>query len=260
MIRTLAIITGAGLVLSIACFAGAAALGGADLQRNGWTWTLESDEHGDGGHFVRGAPDAGPDTTRTVAWTGGESLEIEVPVDVTYIQGPAATVVITGPKSIADWVRVEGGRITMDDPEGRERVTFSMHNGSLRAWSDTDRVKITITAPAVKRFDLEGSSDLLIEGYDQDAMSVDISGSGEVTARGRTRALTLDISGSGEADLADLQTTDAAVDIAGSGEARVAPTGAATVTISGSGDVDLTTRPTSLRTSISGSGDVDELG
>lgn len=260
MIRNLVIITGASTVLALGSFAGAAALGGADLKRNDWTWTLESSDRDGSGRFVKGQGDLGPDTTRTVAWTGGEVMEIEVPVDLTYVQGPAATVVITGPKEIADWVRVDGGRITMDDDDRRERVTFSMRNGGIQAWSDTERVKITVTAPSVRRFDLEGSSDLTITDYDQDRLTLDISGSGEVTARGRVGALDLDISGSGEADLAGLQTGDAEVDISGSGEATVAPTGATVIDISGSGDVDLTTRPASLRTNISGSGDVDELG
>jgi hypothetical protein len=40
MIRTLLIITGAGLVLCIAALSGAAVLGGNDLARHGWEWTV----------------------------------------------------------------------------------------------------------------------------------------------------------------------------------------------------------------------------
>lgn len=260
MIRPLLIIAGAGLVLATASLGGAFALGGRDMARNGWSWTFDTDEHGNTSVIRRAGPaeDLGPDTVRTVAFTGGEGLELELSADVTYVQGPAATVVITGPKTVVDRVRVEGGRLSLED--GTDRLTLAMEHGGLRAWADSERLKIVVTAPGVRRFDIEGSSDLSIRNYDQDEMSLDISGSGEVTATGRTRILTLDISGSGEAHLGGLETTDAEVDISGSGEARIAPTGAANVSISGSGDVDLATRPTTLRQNISGSGEVDELG
>ena len=119
-------------------------------------------------------------------------------------------------------------------------------------------VCVTVTAPNVSRFMLEGSGELDIQSYDRDDLRVDINGSGEVTATGRARRLALSIHGSGDADLAALTLTDADVDIIGSGEARVGPTGSADITISGSGDVTLTERPANLNRSISGSGDIDE--
>ena len=113
-----------------------------------------------------------------------------------------------------------------------------------------------VTAPNVNSFNMEGSSNLMIRDYDQDTLQIDISGSGEVAATGRTRALEVDISGSGDADLGSLVTTDANVAIAGSGDATVAPTGRADITIAGSGDVDLTTRPATLNQNMNGSGEV----
>jgi hypothetical protein len=109
----------------------------------------------------------------------------------------------------------------------------------------------------VTTFDLEGSSDLKIRDYDQTALSIDVSGSGEIEADGRAQTLELDISGSGEVDLSRLELTDANVAIAGSGEARLGPTGRVDVTVSGSGDVDLTRQPTTLNQNISGSGDIN---
>jgi hypothetical protein len=258
MIRTLLIIAGAGFVLSAACLGGAAALGGRDMAREGWAWTLHDDD-GDTVRFERENPAAAnePQETRRVAWTGGESLTVEGSIDVTFVQGAASEVVITGPRSAVERVVVEGGRIRVRD--GAERVTFGFRPGGFEAWSDSERLRVVVTAPRVSRFELKGSDDLSIEGYDQDTLAIDVSGSGEVTARGRTRSLTLDLSGSGEADLSSLQTTDAAVDVSGSGEARVAPTGNARIDVSGSGDVTLTTRPAQLSQNLSGSGDVDQL-
>ena len=256
MIRTLFIIAGAALVLSIATLGGAAALGSRDLAANGWSWTFVEDEWGNGRIQRAGkAEDLGPDVTRSVAFMGGERLELDLSADVTYVQGDANTVEIVGPQTVIDRIRVQGSRLWMDD--GPERLTLRWNGRGLNGWSDSERIRITVTAPSVTTFDLEGSSDLKIRDYDQDVLSIDVSGSGEIEADGRARTLELDISGSGEVDLSRLTLTDANVAIAGSGEARLGPTGRADVTISGSGDVELTRQPATLNQSVSGSGDID---
>ena len=249
MIRTLLIITGASLVLCIAALGGAAALGGNDLARHGWTWTFPEDviHREESVTFTRTAN--GPRVTRTLAWDGGERLDIDVNADVTYVQGAEASVVVSGPKEQVDGLRLTAGRLSFDD-DNVNVVVFG--------WRDSDRLQITVTAPSVNAFNLSSSGDLLIRDYDQPSLFVAIDGSGEVEATGRTETVELDISGSGEADFSGLLTRDADVEISGSGEAAVGPTGAARIAISGSGDVDLTRRPASLSQSISGSGDVNQ--
>lgn len=257
MTRTLLIIAGAALVLCLACLGGAAALGGRDMARNGWAWTIQEGD-GDSVRFerVNGARNDGPDVTRTIAWTGDDSLRIEDSLDVTYVQGAQAGIVINGPQEAVDRVVIAGGRLSLKD--GNERVTFGFKPGGFEAWADSERLRVTVTAPNVSRFMVEGSGELDIQSYDRDDLRIDINGSGEVTANGRASRLALSIQGSGDADLAALTLTDADVDIIGSGEARVGPTGSADITISGSGDVTLTQRPANLNRTISGSGDIDE--
>lgn len=257
MTRTLLIIAGAALVLCLACLSGAAAIGGRDLARNGWAWTVQE---GDGDHIrferVNGARNDGPDVTRNIAWTGTDSLRVEDSLDVTYVQGARAGIVVTGPQAAVDRVVIAGGRLSLKD--GNERVTFGFKPGGFEAWADSERLRITVTAPDVSRFMVEGSGEIDIQNYDRDDLRVDINGSGEVTATGRARRVDLSIHGSGDADLAALTLTDAKVDITGSGEARVGPTGTADINITGSGDVTLTERPANLNRTISGSGDIDE--
>lgn len=252
MIRTLLILTGASVVLCAASLGGAAALGGNDLARHGWTWTFR--DHGDGHdetvRFERA--DRGPRVTRTLAWDGSDRLDIDVAADVTYIQGDEASVEVSGPRDQVEGLRLSGGRLTFDE-DGNENVDVVVFG-----WRNSDRLRITVTAPSVRSFNLSSSGDLLIRDYDQPSLTVSINGSGEVDATGRTETVDLDISGSGEADLSGLLTRDADIDISGSGEAAVGPTGAARITISGSGDVDLTRRPASLSQTISGSGHVSE--
>ncbi|MGV8928598.1 MAG: GIN domain-containing protein [Brevundimonas sp.] len=256
MIKTLFIIAGAGAVLAAGSLAGAAALSGSDLRHNDWTWSVvDGDSGGDNFHMQRGHGE--PDVTRTLAWTGGDRLQIEVPFDVTYVQGTAPGIVITGPKDLADRVRIVGDRLALDDDDRQEHGYIRWTGRGFRAWSADDQLKITVTAPAVSSFDVVGSSDLQIRDYDQPSLNLIVSGSGDVTARGETRTLQVDVSGSGDADLAALSTVDADVRVSGSGDVRVGPTGKATVDISGSGDVDLTRRATSVSSDVSGTGDIE---
>ncbi|WGM29930.1 DUF2807 domain-containing protein [Brevundimonas sp. NIBR11] len=258
MIRTLLIITVAGLVLATASLAGAFALGGRDMARHGWEWTFH-DRDGDTVRFERDDGTRGPDTTRTIEWSGGQTLTVDLSADVDYVQGDTASVTVTGPANLVERVRLVDGRLTWEDRDGpnHETVVFGRRNGGRGIWVHSEEVKIVVTAPNVNSFNVEGSANVHLRNYDQDTLSIDISGSGEVSATGRTRALEVDISGSGDADLGSLVTTDANVAIAGSGDATVAPTGKADISISGSGDVDLTTRPATVNSDISGSGDVD---
>lgn len=253
MIRTLFIIAGSGLVLAAASLGGAAALGGADLKAHDWSWSFHDDD-GETVRIERANAERGPDVTRTLAWVGTDTLSVEIPAEVTYVQGAEAGVTVTGAKSVVDRLRVENGRIFLVD--GEERVTLGWRNGELTGWSDNDDLRVTVTAPSVTRFDLSGSGRLNITGYDHPTLAIDVSGSGEVEAAGRTTTLDVDLSGSGEADLSRITTQDATVQITGSGEAHVGPTGRADIDIAGSGDVYLTTRPASVTRDISGSGDV----
>jgi hypothetical protein len=257
MIRTSLIIAAAGLVLTLVCLGGAFALGGRDLAAHGWSWTVFDRE----GHPIRfervrnaEAHNAGPEVTRTLAWDGTDSLVVDFGGDVEYVQGSPAGVTVTGPETLVERIEITQGRIRLKD--GEEQVYLSWDDGGLRGWSPRDDLRIVVTAPDVTRFRLNGSGHIDIRAYDQDQMDLGISGSGEIEAEGRTRALTLDISGSGEVDLEALELADADVTVSGSGEARLGPTGRAAVAISGSGDVTLTRRPESLDSRVSGSGDI----
>lgn len=256
MIKPLFIIAGAGVVLAAASLAGAAALSGSDLRHNDWTWSVvDNDSGGDNFHMQRGGGE--PDVSHTLAWAGGDRLQIEVPYDVVYVQGAAAGVVVTGPKDLADRVRIVGDRLTLDDDDRTEHGYIRWTGDGFHVWSADDQLKITVTAPAVTSFDVVSSSDVTIRDYNQPRLNLILSGSGDVTARGETRALQIDVSGSGDADMAALNTVDADVRVSGSGDVRVGPTGKADIDISGSGDVELTRRATTVSSNVSGSGDVE---
>lgn len=239
MIRNLFIIAGAALVLSIVCLMGAAALGGQELRRGGWSipgdaWTwVASDEI-----------DWSSETTaeRVIEWPGAEALVFDLPARVVYTQADQPSIAVSGDPDYVERVRFENGRFTLDRREGE-----AVRGGRLR---------LTVAAPAVSRFEMHGSHRLEIRDYDQDTLTLRLNGSGDVEAYGRTRALDLEIAGSGDADLDELSVQDARIVVEGSGTAEIAATGQVDAIVRGSGDIDLRTRPAQVTSRVEGSGRV----
>jgi len=250
MIRVLVMIAVTGFLLSVVTLSTAVAIGGPDLLSRGvWNWgrwSSDGDFEINGhrwGHRHGDWAESGPQTTREIAWSGGDTLDIDVPADVQFTQAPGpGKLTVTGPKSMVDEIEVDGGRVTF------------RHHGHMR-WGD---LTIVMTAPSVTRFEMEGSGKIAIAGYRQDKLDIELSGDGDVSAAGEAKAVSLNISGSGNADLGGLKARDANVEIDGSGNATLAPTDSAKVDISGSGDVTLLTRPARLESNISGSGTVEQ--
>jgi hypothetical protein len=251
MVRMLIIIMTATFFLGVVCLAGAFAIGGSDITRTPWIIPLNRIVDGEDGPVGVGTHER---SLRELAWAG-ESLTIDLPANVTYVQGPESKVVIEGPKILVDRITVENGVIRTTgslDSAGEVRIDFNgvrmLDNG----------VRITVTAPKVTAFTLNGSGDLDIQGYDQPAITVQVQGSGDVEGAGTTQSARLGIIGSGSIDLSDLAAQDAQVSTSGSGDAVVAAKGVVSVSIAGSGGVSLREKPASLATEISGSGDVDQ--
>jgi hypothetical protein len=246
MLRVLAIIAAAGFVVSAATLTMAVAITGPENIANGaWSWSSHGwgDHHN---HFSLGwnshddGESDGPQTTRDIAWSGTDSLAVDLAAKVQYTQaeGPAK-LTISGPQAAVNDVEVEGGKIRYRDDND--------HDASLT---------ITLSAPAVSSFEMAGSGELNIKGYKQDRLVLDLPGAAKVTAQGEAKAIRLSIDGSADADLGQVKARSAKVDIAGSGDASIAPTDLADISITGSGDVTLLTRPASVQSELTGSGRV----
>lgn len=246
MIRVLSMIALAGFFLSVVCISVAVSLAGPEAIASGaWGW----DKNGWVAKHVQMHDDfswdndSGAEAERRMVWTGGERLDVDVPADVTYTQGPDSKMTISGPKDALDHLLVQDGRISV--------ASGHLHGGDLT---------ISLTAPSVTRFGLSGSGKLDIEGYKADELALDVSGNGDVTAKGQAKRVKLTISGSGDADLDGLAHDEASVDISGSGNAHLAPKSKAQITISGSGDVTLGSHPAQLTTEVTGSGHIEQPG
>jgi hypothetical protein len=251
MIRTLVMIAVAGFVLALATLSAAVAIGGPDaIARGGWHWTSngwghDKDFDWDPDFDLEDGPPTGPQATRTLAWTGGDSLRTRFPAEIRYVQAAAGsgpgTVTVTGPQDTVQRVYLDEGAIRL----------------RRQHWANR-RLTVVVTAPNISRFVLSGANRLTVEDYKGERLELKLSGATKVKASGQVRELELDISGAGEADLGELKVEDVDIDISGSGEARVAPTGRAKVDISGMGDVTLLTRPADLESDISGAGAIHQ--
>ena len=243
MTRVLVMTVAVGLALAVFCFATAGALGGFAWGPHGLAWKL-----GDhwGHHLVHVDFDgdekaSGPMTTRDFAWSGTDSLDLNAPADLEFTQGPTTRITVTGPKDALDRLTIHDGHIDLDG-----------------VWVDRGPLKIVMTAPNITRFEANGSQSISILNYDQDQLKLQVSGSGDITAKGKANHTSLEIAGSGDADLGGLTGDQVKVDISGSGGATIAPTKEADIQVSGSGDVHLMTRPPVVHSQISGSGDVTQ--
>ncbi|MDZ4373189.1 MAG: DUF2807 domain-containing protein [Phenylobacterium sp.] len=246
MIRTLIMIAVAGFVLSLGAIAAAVAIGGPDVvARGGWhmfsgKWgDWRGDRDIDWEHDRGGLGDGGPQVTRTLDWSGADSLDIDLPADVRYVQqaGPGR-VEITGPERAVERVVVRGDSIRYEHRRRRA----------------PPKLTIVVTAPDISDFDVSGVNTLSIEGYRQARLSLDVSGDAEVVAVGQADDVRLDLSGASEADLGGLKTLGAEAEISGASRAVLAPSEWARLEVSGASDVSLVTNPPKLESEVTGAG------
>lgn len=238
MTRPLLIVFACAMIVCFGSFIAASAIG--PLPHRWWSEHLDMDFHdGDFGVHPRGDEGGGPTVTRELTWNGGAELEVRIPARVVYTQGATTSMVVTGPQRSLDALELEG-----------DTLQFS------RRMRNTGDITVTMTAPLVTRFELNGAQELTIAGYDQDRLEISLRGAGEVKAEGRARDVEVEIMGAGEVDLGGVASSTAEISIAGAGDAVLSPTDSIEVNIAGAGDVTLTTRPPKVEQHIAGAGSI----
>ena len=184
---------------------------------------------------------AGSALTREFAWDGSESLNIEVPATVRYVQtaGPGK-VIVTGPSRSLEGFSASGG--TLSDSR----------------WRTGEPLDIVVHAPKITRFSLKGSDKLVVESFDQPELVIETVGRAEVKVSGRAGRVWLQLQGIGWVDLSSLDASEADVTLTGSRHALLAAREKAR--ISGNGSVVLVRKPKELELHLGESGRVMTLG
>ena len=213
----LGVIALSGLAISAICLGAAAAIGAREHVGN-IDFSMFDDE-------PNCAPSNATAGSRSFAWDGGNSVTVEVPVNLHYRPGPSTTLEAKGDPEMLAHLKVHDGKIDM--------------NCRIRHWRH-QRINITLPGREFREYHIAGVADLDLQGLNQASMKLEIAGRG--TAR-----------------MKDLAVKNLNVDIAGRGEVETSPSEKADIDIAGSGNVKLYTEPKSLDTSIMGSGNVEHL-
>lgn len=184
---------------------------------------------------------AGAPVTRELPWDGSESLSIEVPASVRFVQtSGAGKVVVTGARRSVETFTSSGGVLS----DGR--------------WHTGKPLEIVVFAPRITHFLLKGGDKLVIEAFDQPELRIETLGRAEVKASGKAARMTLQLQGFGWADLGALDVAEADLSLTGSRHAIVSVSDRARV--SGNGSVVLVRKPISLELDLGESGRVFTLG
>ncbi len=177
--------------------------------------------------------------TREIAWDGSARVSLGVPAVLRYVQAPGpGKYLARGPHRSVSTLTVAGGII-------RDAL---LRTGAV--------LEITLTAPSVSSFHLDGHSRLIIEGYEQDSLALHTEGRAVVDASGRARDVRIFMKGDGAINLARLDVEALQSDINGASTVIAAPMQRATLDVSGKASVILLTRPTHLMTQLEESGRV----
>ena len=241
MIKKLLVVFAAAGLISMVCFTFLNILGGFP---HGWdnpSWGPWR------GAWRDGRRDSGPEITRNLPFTGSDQLEVSYPAEITLTQGPETRFTVTGPQYLLDQLKLDDG--VLSGPYGRH---FQWNHGY------SGHLKIDIVSPNIHRFQLAGAEKLMLKGYDQDSLILNLAGATDVEGQGKAKRLEAHIAGAGHLDLAQLSVDEAEVNIAGVADAVIDPHVSANVSIAGPGHVRLVSRPPSVSSHIFGPGSIDE--
>ena len=177
--------------------------------------------------------------SRELPWDDSTSLSLGVRSVVRYVQqnGPGK-LVARGPHRSISTLVVSNGHI---------------HDQLLRTGAT---LEITIFAPAISRFELNGGSRLSIEGYDQRNLYLSTEGFALIEAVGRADTATIEMRGKGVINLSRFALDSAAANIGGMSTLVLAPSQRADLKVRNFASAVLLTRPPALTKALADSGRV----
>ena len=173
-----------------------------------------------------------------------------------YTQGRSASLKIT-----LDQYVIEGSSKTLKYLKTSGPMDFEAQN----AFSE-DQLEIKISGSSdvkfphnvklrLGEFSVSGSGDLVFEDLDCKNLTSKVSGSGDITLKGKADEARYSVSGSGDIKAYDLSVNDLSCSVSGSGDARVYAKDNMNLSVSGSGDIRYK-GPANVNKSKSGSGSI----
>lgn len=174
--------------------------------------------------------------TRELPWDGSTKASLELPAVMRYVQAPGpGRIVARGPHRSVSTLKVSNGAIH----------DTLLHTGAV--------LEITLTAPSVNSFELNGRSRLTIEGYDQESLALSTQGGATIEANGRAREVRVFMQGDSDINLARLNVEALDGYVSGIGTLVARPAQRASLNMTGMSAAILLTRPADIVTRLEGS-------
>ena len=137
-----------------------------------------------------------------------------------------------------------------------EVVNNNLQISINKNYSSIEGIEVNVNAPEYDEVSISGSGDINIIDFKNDNLSLNISGSGDITANGEVQTLKAKISGSGDIISAELISKSATITINGSGDAKIWASDSISAQINGSGNIEYSGNPINVKSKINGSGDI----
>ncbi len=173
-----------------------------------------------------------------------DSVRVQIGADVTITIGKTGPLTIEAEENILPLIEttIEKGKLVIS---------------SARSFSSTKPIKITGSAPNITGIELLGSGDINVTALSSDSLAIDLNGSGNVIATGKSTKLKVDLKGSGNVQCYGLAADAVTVEIKGSGNAEVAAESTLIANVIGSGDCNYKGSPKVTASAI-GSGSIQK--
>ena len=142
-------------------------------------------------------------------------------------------------------------------PYIKTEVVNNKLNISLNeSYSSEEKLVVNINTPNYDEVSLSGSGNINILDFKNNNLSLNISGSGNITGNGEVETLVVKINGSGNLMSKEIKSTSATITINGSGDAEVFASDSISAKINGSGNIEYFGNPENVDSIINGSGDI----
>ena len=137
-----------------------------------------------------------------------------------------------------------------------EVVNNKLNISLNESYASEEKLVVNINTPNYDEVSLSGSGNINILDFKNNNLSLNISGSGNITGNGEVETLVVKINGSGNLMSKEIKSKFATITINGSGEAEVFASDSISAKINGSGNIKYFGNPENVDSIINGSGDI----
>ena len=181
---------------------------------------------------------AGKTMSREIAWTGGETVSVDIPADIENRPGDSDKMLsVSGDAALVPHIVVKEGEIKLDCRPGRLNAA---------------RIKIALPGMTFMRFNLAGLTSLNLRDIDQPELRFNLAGASSVTAAGKVDSLHINGAGLSEARLGALSVRVAHLNLAGKSTVETAVSDELELNSVGAATLTLVSEPKTLKTNILG--------